>query len=668
MPTACAAHVVGQAWLTGLMPDPDIGIVDWADAYRYLPPTSAESGRYRSGRTPFMRPVMRFLSPSNTAIDEIILVKGGQISGSETANNFIGFIMHIAPGPAMLVQPTVDAAKDYVRERINPLIEYTPVLRDRVAAAKSRQGDNTARFKRFPGGFLAVSGANSAQGLQSRAVRYLVLDEIDRYPKDVNNQGDPVGMATKRTDTYKRTRKIFKLSTPGNLEDSRIWKDYLETDQRRIFVPCPHCGHMDYLRWSNLRWPKGRPDEVRLYCESCGAGIEEHHKTWMFERAEDRPTAVSKRPRTVGIHVPGLYSPLGWRSWSDIVRDWEQAQEDLSRGDDELMKKVVTLDLGEPYARQGEQAVTSELQARAESYPHRMVPHGGLVLTAAVDVQANRLELLVVAWGRGEEAWIVDRHILWGDTLQEAVWRELDAYMVEPLRHQSGVPMRVTAYSVDSGDGTRQHMVYDYVRKRQALGAMAIKGANTLSAPELATPKMAEIDVGGRKVKSGVLLWMVGVHRIKTALYARLAVATPGRNCIHFGSWLPDEFYTQLTAEKLVPRRVAGRMVKRWELPSGARNEAWDLLVYNYATALRIGINRWGEPRWDAIEQAFRQGDLLATPSHDGAEDGASESIEVVDVEAVHAVEAPPAPSATVTTSAAPRPQRRTARSSYLQR
>ncbi|XZG71501.1 terminase gpA endonuclease subunit [Chitinibacteraceae bacterium HSL-7] len=272
------------------------------------------------------------------------------------------------------------------------------------------------------------------------------------------------------------------------------------------------------------------------------------------------------------------------------------------------------------------------------------------------------------AWGRGEEAWIVDRHILWGDTLQEAVWRELDAYMVEPLRHQSGVPMRVTAYSVDSGDGTRQHMAYDYVRKRQALGAMAIKGANMLGAPELATPKMAEIDVGGRKVKNGVLLWMVGVHRIKTALYARLAVATPGRNCIHFGSWLPDEFYTQLTAEKLVPRRVAGRMVKRWELPNGARNEAWDLLVYNYATALRIGINRWGEPRWDAIEQAFRQGDLLATPSHDGAEDGASESIEVVDVEAVHTVEAPPTPSATVTTPAAPRPQRRTARSSYLQR
>ncbi|WP_148715036.1 phage terminase large subunit family protein [Chitinolyticbacter meiyuanensis] len=615
MPLAQGRRVVGSAWCAGLMPDPDIDALEWADTYRFLPPTSAESGKYRSARTPFMSDVMRDLSPVNDEVDEVILVKGGQISGSETANNFLGFVMHIAPGPAMLVQPTVDAAKEYVKERINPLIEYTPVLKEKVAGQRSRQGENTARYKRFPGGFLAITGANSAQSLQSRAVRYLVLDEIDRYPLDVDKQGDPVGMATKRTDTYKRTRKVFKLSTPGLLDESRIWKDYQETDQRRIFVPCPHCGHMDYIRWQNIRWPKGKPEDVRLYCEACGAGIEERYKTWMLERYEARPTAVSKRPRSRGYHVPGLYSPLGWRSWADIARDWEQAQAELAVGEDKLLKKVVTLDLGEPYERQGEQAVMSELIARAEAYDHRMVPHGGLILTAAVDVQGNRLEIQIVAWGRGEEAWVVDYHVLWGDPLQQAVWQELDQYLQNPLRHQRGTEMRIAACAIDAGDGNRSNEVYNFCRPRAHRGLMAIKGANTINAPELSQPKPVELDQAGQKIKLGVNRWQVGVHRIKNTLHSRLQLTAPGRNYIHFPKWLPEDYFKQLTSEKLVDHRIGGRVQKRWEPRPGVRNEALDTLVYNYAAALRLGINRWGEPKWLEVEQRLLQASLFMAPA-----------------------------------------------------
>ena len=612
MPLASAAAVVGSSWYSGLLPDPDIGIDEWSEEYRYLPPDSAEPGKWRTARTPYMRDIMRDLSPSSD-IDDIVLVKGGQISGSETANNMLGYIMHIAPGRAMMVQPTVDAAKDYVRERINPLIDHTPVIRAKVGEAKSRDGSNTVKFKRFPGGFLAITGANSAQALQSRAIRYLVLDEIDRYPRDVDGQGDPIGMAIKRTDTFKRNRKIFKLSTPGNKDESRIAIDYAETDQRKYFVPCPHCGHMDYLRWERIHYDKAEPEKARAHCTDCGAVIEEHHKTWMMATengAEWRATATSKRPKSRGYHLPGLYSP--WRRWGDIATDYEQAVDLAARGDDTLLKKVVNMDFGEPYEQQGERATVDAIKARAEGYERRMVPYGGLILTAAVDVQHNRLECKSMAWGRQEEAWIVDYKVIWGDALQAEVWKQLDAWLLTPLRYQNGMEMRIAACAIDASDGHTAEEVYKFCRGKQARTVFAIKGAKSFDAPILPPPKQREVDRGGKRVKTGDLLWMIGVNQIKEALAGRLRVATSGKNYIHFGKWLPDEYWPQLGSEKLTKRFLNGNVYKRWEKISGVRNEAWDVLVYNYAAAVRIGINRWGEAQWRDCEMRLTQPDLLA--------------------------------------------------------
>ncbi|MDD5330190.1 MAG: phage terminase large subunit family protein [Sulfuricella sp.] len=606
------------------MPDPDVEIDEWSNEYRYLPPDSSEPGKFRLSRTPYMRDIMRDLSPKSP-IEEVVLVKGGQIAGSETANNFIGYIMHIAPGRTMMVQPTVDAAKDYVRERINPLIEYTPAIKQRCSEGKSRDGSNTVKFKRFPGGFLAVTGANSAQALQSRAIRYLILDEIDRYPRDVDGQGDPLGMAVKRTDTFKRNRKIFKLSTPGNKDESRILVDYAETDKRRYFVPCPHCGNMDYIQWSNIHWPPGHPEKAALTCTACGAEIEEHHKTWFMDpaRAEWRPTAISKRPRSRGYHLPGLYSPLGWRSWGDIATDWEQAMDLAARGDDTLLKKITTMDLGEGYEQQGERARVSTIKARAETYQHRMVPYGGLIVTAAVDVQHNRLECKIMAWGRAEEAWVIDYHIIWGDTLQSQVWADLETWLQTPLRYQNGVEMRIAACAIDAGDGTTSEEVYKFVRWKSHRLIFAIKGAKSFDAPVLPPPTAREVDRQGKRVKTGDLLWVIGVSQIKVIIAARLRLETPGKNYIHFPTWLPDEYWPHLGSESLKKRYINGNAYQRWEKIPGARNEGWDLLVYNYAAACRIGINRWGEAQWQECERHLSQHDLLSgieTPQHEQPE------------------------------------------------
>lgn len=614
---ADAYSLVGLAWSDGLSPDPDIGFDEWADTYRHLPPDSSEPGKFRLSRTPFMRDILRDLSPASD-IEEVVLVKGGQISGSETANNFLGAVIHLSPSRAMMVQPTVDAAKDYMRERINPLLEYTPVLRERVPLTKSRDGANTIKSKRFKGGFLVLTGANSATGLQSRAIRFLVLDEIDRYPRDVDGQGDPVGMAVKRTDTFDRNRKIFKLSTPGNKDDSRIMKDYAETDQRKYYVPCPHCLHMDYLRRERLRWPAGRPEAAAMVCTGCGAEIDEHHKTWMMapeNGAEWRATAVSKDPKKRGYHVPGLYSPKGWRSWGAIAMDLEHAELLSTRGDDTLLKKVVNLDLGEPYEAQAERAVAASLRARAEPYEMRSVPRGGLILTAAVDVQHNRLEGKIMAWGRQEECWVVDYQVFWGDPMQAAVWLELDAWLLRPLRYEpTGAEMRIAACPIDASDGHTMEEVYKFVRPRTARMVFAIKGHKTYDAPMLGSPIAREIDRSGVKVKTGDLLWQPGVNQIKNVLSARLRVDTPGRNCIHFGTWLPDNYWPMLASEKLTSKFINGNVYKRWVKIEGERNEGWDLLVYNYAAAIRLGVNRWGEANWLECERILTQSSLFAPP------------------------------------------------------
>ena len=698
---ADAYTLVGLAWADGLSPDPDITFDAWAEEFRYLPPDSSEPGKFRLSRTPFMRDILRDLSPSSP-VDEVILVKGGQISGSETANNFIGAVMHLAPGRCLFVQPTVDAAKDYVRERINPLIEYTPVLRERASETKSRDGSNTVKFKRFPGGFLAFAGANSAQALQSRAIRYLVLDEIDRYPRDVDGQGDPVGMAEKRTDTFKRNRKKFKLSTPGNKDESRILKDYVETDQRRYYVPCPHCGHMDYFRRERLRWPANAPREATMTCHGCGAEIEERHKTWMMDQAngaEWRATAVSKDPRKRGYHVPGLLSPLGWRAWGDIAQDLEHALLLASCGDDALLKKVINLDFGEGYEAQAERAVADAIKARAEPYGMRSVPRGGLILTAACDVQHNRLEAKAMAWGRQEEAWVVDYQVFWGDPMQAGVWQQLDAWLLRPLRYEvGGTEMRIAACAIDASDGHTMEEVFKFVRPRTGRMVFAIKGHKTYDAPMLPPPSAREVDRAGVKVKTGDLLWMVGVNQIKNVLSARLRVETAGRNCIHFGKWLPDNYWPMLASEKLTRKTLNGNVYKRWVKIDGERNEGWDLLVYNYAAAIRLGVNRWGDANWMECERILTQASLFAAPAAGEDDDpycrppdlGESPPIEgeavAVEVEAAGEVETmesepPPrvvarpgqaaarpigAPMVPAARPAAPQARRATARSAYL--
>src|SRR6185503_10383204 len=278
---------------------------------RFLSSTaSSEPGRWRTSRTPYLREIMDCLSPSHLA-KRVVVMAGAQIGKTECGNNWIGNVIHRAPGPMLMVQPTVEVAKRVSKQRLAPMIESTPALRERVAEPRSRDSGNTVQVKEFDGGVLIITGANSSAGLRSMPIRYLFMDEVDEYPGDIDGQGDPVVLAEKRTSTFAR-RKVLLTSTPTIKGLSRIEREFLDSDQRRYFVPCPHCGHMEQLTWRDpshhrIEWEDGRPETAHMVCGACAVRVEERCKPDLLAHGEWRTTAAGDG-RTAGFHLSALYS------------------------------------------------------------------------------------------------------------------------------------------------------------------------------------------------------------------------------------------------------------------------------------------------------------------------------------------------------------------------
>jgi len=631
MPAPKLPEGLPSAWLLdcevfadAIAPDPDLTVAEWAERFRMLSTeTSAEPGPWRTARVPHAGEIMEVLSPSHPA-QEVTFVAGTQVAKTEIGNNFIGFIMDWAPGPAMMVYPTSNTGKRSSRTRLAKMIESTPRLRAKVSE-KQRDKSNSATLKEFPGGVLAIAGANSAAELKSMPVRYLFEDEVDEYPDDVDGQGPADELAEKRTDTFPR-KKIFRTSTPTDRASSKIWRHWLRSDMRRRHVPCPHCQALQVLKWEQFRfetkkvWEVIRADDGEIVqveagtegaiardtgelldvwyeCEACAARIDEHHKTWMFERGvwiADRPEIRNR----IGFQLPTFYSPLGWFSWMQVVAKRLEADRDPTG---QLLKVWTNTVAGEPYSDAGESVSYLAIKERAEGYPIGRVPAGGLLLVCSVDVQANRLEAKVKAWGRGEESWLVAFEVLYGDTETSEPWSKLDEFLARTFTHESGAPMRITATAIDAG--YRTQTVYAYCRPRGHRHIIPVKGQSQAGKTILGRPTKQDFDHAGQKIPSGVDLWPIGSDTAKEKIYGRLKISTPGPGCMHFPLGLPDDYYKQLTAERRVSKYHRGYLKHVWEKDAGERNEALDLEVYNYAAAIYAGVTR---ANWDKIEAALR--------------------------------------------------------------
>jgi len=567
-----AAEVWTEAARLAWQPEPLLQVSEWADEHRVLSGKgSAEPGRWRTSRTPYLREIMDCLSPLNLA-QRVVLMKGAQIGATECGNNWIGYLIHRAPAPVLYVEPTVEVAKRVSKQRLAPMIAATPVLRDRVAASRSRDSGNTMFVKEFEGGLLILTGANSGSGLRSMPIRNLFMDEVDEYPGDIDGQGDPVSLAEKRTATFSR-RKIFLVSTPTIKNLSRIEREFLASDQRRYFLPCHLCGHMDWIRWPNIRWEEKRPDTAKLSCEGCGGLIEERYKTEMLERGEWRATAPGDG-RTVGFHLSALYSPLGWKSWRECVEEFLDAKDDPFR-----LKAWVNTVLGETWEERGEALEPDSLLARAEQYPAE-VPNGVGVLVAGVDVQGDRLEVAAHGYGEAEQSWLIAWTQIHGDPGRDETWQELDRFLWQGFEHQSGQKLRIECTAIDSG-GHHTESVYKYCKVRAGRRVFPVRGGNVAGMPLVTRPTMHN--------RYRVKLFTLGVDAGKDIIYSRLRIPTAGPGYVHLPEWTDLEYVHQLTAERSVRKYVKGRGAVRQWVKIRERNEALDLAVYALAALHILG-------------------------------------------------------------------------------
>lgn len=567
----CAA-ALGQS----LAPEPALSVSTWADEHRFLSSSaSSEPGRWRTSRTPYLKEIMDCLSPSHPA-ERVVVMSGAQIGKTECGNNWIGYVIHHSPGPMLMVQPTVEVAKRVSKQRIAPMIEATPALRGRVAESRARDSGNTVQVKEFEGGLLIITGANSGAGLRSMPIRFLFMDEVDEYPGDVDGQGDPVALAEKRTATFAR-RKVLLTSTPTLKGLSRIEREYLESDQRRFFVPCPLCGYAEYLTWRDpahhrIEWEEGHPETAHMVCAGCGERVEERFKTEMLERGEWRATADAVN-RTVGFHLSALYSPLGWKSWAKCAAEFLSAKEDPFR-----LKTWVNTVLGETWEERGDSVNAGDLSSRRERFAAE-VPTGVGVLVAAVDVQGDRLEAVVKGYGAGEESWLIAFTQLHGDPARAEVWQELDQFLSQEFEHESGQKLRVETTVIDSGGAHTEH-VYRYTRARFSRRVFPVKGGSIAGRPLVERPSVHN--------QYRVPLFVLCVDTGKDVVLSRLRIGSPGPGYVHLPEWTDEEYLAQLTAEKAIRKYVKGRGAVREWVKLRERNEALDLEVYALA-ALYIG-------------------------------------------------------------------------------
>ncbi|HEY6110563.1 MAG TPA: phage terminase large subunit family protein [Gemmatimonadales bacterium] len=570
MSTVTALIELERAFADGLEWEPELGVAEWSDRHRMLSSkASAEPGQWRTSRTPYLREIMDELS-TLSPVKRVVFMKGAQVGATECGNNWIGYVIHHAPAPFLMVTPTVELAKRASKQRIAPMIEATPVLRERVSPSRARDAGNTTFVKEFDGGLLILTGANSGAGLRSMPIRDLFCDEVDEYPGDVDAQGDPVSLAEKRTITFAR-RKIFLVSTPTLKGLSRIEREFEASDQRRYYVPCPFCGHMDWIRWENIRFEEHQPKTARLACTACNALIEERHKTDMLAGGVWRATAQSE---TAGFHLSGLYSPLGWKSWAECVEELLSSKDDRHR-----LKTWINTVLGETWEELGDSIDVGSLAARREVYPAE-VPDGVGALVAAVDVQGDRLEVTVKGYGHAEESWLIAWTQLYGDPGLEEVWRELDAFLGQPWTCASGQQHMLDGTFIDSG-GLHTDQVYRYVRSRMPGDftrpkVFAIKGGNVQGAP-LVPLRPTTTN------RYRLPLYVLGVFAGKDMAMARLRIPSPGPGFVHLPEWIDEEYLSQLTAEKAIRKYVKGKgSVREW-VKIRDRNEAFDLEVYALA-------------------------------------------------------------------------------------
>lgn len=548
--------------------------------------------------------------------------KSAQVGATGIGIAWIAWIIDVAPAKGMTIFPTTTSVQEYNREKLQPTIDETPSLKKKVRSQTSRSSQgSTALSKRYPGGSLVLTGANSTADLRSKTVKFQHRDEIDDWPWDLDGQGDPEEMADARLIAFHATGDymVFKSSTPTIKGESRIDDVYDAGDQRNWNVKCPHCGGEQKLEFGGkdskhgLKFNTEPPYDAHYVCRHSGCIIEHHEKPAMIRGGR----WVAEKPNE------GRYPSFHLDAISSLLTTWDKVAEAFLRAKDKptKLKGFVNLWLGQSWEERGEAPDWKKLMLRREAFDRRRIPAGGLFHTLAVDVQEKGLFYEVVSWGREGRSWSIDADFIPGDDTADTsdrCWKALTETAERLYPDAYGNRWPVDMIGVDSGFNTKA--VYAWCRGRP--NAMALKGQPGWYHPPIGTPSDVAVDFKGKKRKGKMQVWPVGTWPLKSELYAELRkegkrdgeeIDPPGYT--YFSSFHDEGFFKQLTAEHLKPRQVRGRMIKEW-VASGA-NHFHDCRIYGKALAERLGLSVMTDEDWQQLQDERTrvvpgtQGDLL---------------------------------------------------------
>lgn len=559
-----------------LEPPPEIPLSEWADRYRYLSSEdSAEPGRWNTERAPYQREPMDAITDTHTR--KVVLMWGSQM-GKTTGLilNTIGYYMQNDPSPMMALNPTVEMGETFSKNRLSPMLRDTPTLRE-LTSQRSRDRNNTIQEKQFPGGYIAIQGANSPAALASRPIRILLADEIDRYPASAGMEGDPLLLAETRMTAFWNSKEVV-TSTPTIRGFSKIETEYEHSTQEMWTVPCPRCGKYQGLVWKKIvfdpeAFREGTDRTVRCRCEFCGEAAEEQE--WRAGFGKGKYMARFPRRKTRGFFANALASTF--TTWEKIVEEFLQARDEAKNGNREPLKAWTNTKMTETWDEDGVQVDETDLMERAEEYAAQ-VPQGVMYLTCAVDTQDDRFEYEVVGWGQGKESWGIEKGAIFGDLKEKDVWRRLDENLMRTFLREDGVELHLSATCIDSG-GHFTLEVYRFCKERWTRNVWAVKGKGGMDVPFISNPTK------NNRVK--VELFTLGVDVGKVLVYDRLKIEKPGPGYCHFpvGRGYDENYFKGLTAEKRIVTYKKGRATTAWVLKNQGfrRNEPLDIRNYNTA-------------------------------------------------------------------------------------
>lgn len=606
------ARLLKSIFSKALKTIPKTSVSEWADSYRMLAQGAAEPGRWHTSRAPYQKDIMDAFTAKG--VHRVVVKSCSQVGKSDIMNNVIGRFAHLDPCTMMMVQPTLADGEDFSKSRIQPMIDATKVLKRIFRESKSRNSSNTIMSKYFTGGRLIIAGANAPSGLASRPIRILLCDEVDRFPDSAGAEGDPVDLAAKRTTTY-WNRLIGLFSTPTIKGVSRIDDEYMTGTQEEWQHQCPNCKEWHLLTHRQMvteHETSHRQNKKHVFvksvhwvCPDCGFKFSESEMRNAPQKfISQNPDAF--RTDTRSYFVNCWTSP--WLTWDRVMKEWLEAE-----GDPEREKVVYNTRFGESYERKGSFESEDVFLRRREDYGAEL-PDGVLILTAAVDVQDNRLEYEIKGWGHGEEQWGIVKGIIMGVPDTQEVWSKLDEQLDKVYRFANGRGLMVARTFIDSG-GHYTKYVYAYCLRNYHKQRFAIKGASKPGEPLIAKISKVEVD------SHSIPLVLLGTDSGKQYIMDRLSIEVPGAKYMHFpldqaesknvnGDLVTEIlrnrgydriYFRGLISEELVPRKHNGVIVMRWEnIAKDRRNEPLDLAVYNLACLQSI------RPDFSILEQMLQ--------------------------------------------------------------